>query len=65
MKNINQKAVILEYFDYTLGKMATRDMTLEGSDIEKLYFFGGDLNSILGLSVTFSCRKGYFTYEEL
>lgn len=63
--NVNKKSFTVEYYDYTLGKVVTRDMYLEADEIERLYFFGGNLNSIINMSVTFVSRVGYTNYEDL
>lgn len=65
IENVNKKSFNVTYYDYTLGKTVTRNMRLENDDIERLYFVGNNLDSILGLTVTFVCRRGYFNYEDL
>ena len=65
IKQVNDVQFEVEYYDYTLGKTVQRNMLMEENDIEQIYIVGGDIDSIIGLTVTFKSRRGYYTYEEL
>ena len=65
VRQVNQRSVIVNYYDYELGQRVTRTMMLETYDIERLMGQFTDIFSVEGLTVTFKSVYGYLTYEDL
>lgn len=62
---VNQPFFTVEYYDYTLGKNVVREMCIASEELESLQVYAGNLEGIIGLTISFESRYGYESKEDL